>query len=129
MRRTRRGLRFWRSLPCPAAIVGLVLAGLAAPALGQATSTNIAPPPERFAVAPGGVDMRSGRYAYSQTDLSIGGEDGLALTRSLAQPVAGHANPFANFSHNWEIMLSEKQIDLAHGDFTHSAGHADYVSH
>ena len=36
-------------------------------------------------MAPGGVDMRTGRYVYSETDLSIGGEGGgLTLTRTLS---------------------------------------------
>jgi len=79
------------------------------PALAQdQAKANVSPPPENFVVSPGGVDMRSGRYAYSQTDLSIGSEaGGLTLTRTLAQPVAGHNNPFANFSHGLDILVSE----------------------
>src|SRR5206468_3498705 len=78
------------------------------PALAQ-TQTNIAPPPEQFAQAPGGVDMRSGRYMYSQTDLAIPAA-GFALTRTMTQQVQGHNSPFANFSHNWDIMVTEKRI-------------------
>ena len=41
-------------------------------------------------VAPGGVDMRTGRYAYSQTDLSIGGEAApTGLRPPRAVPLAG----------------------------------------
>ncbi len=96
----------------------------AAPALAQ--GANNAPPAERFAVAPGGVDMRSGRYVYNETDLAIGGVGGLILARTLAQPVAGHANPFANFSHNWDVLVSEKRIDIFGNRFTHQPGSGDY---
>lgn len=93
----------------------------------DAPSANISPPAEKFAISPGGVDMRSGRYVYNQTDLRIGGEGGgLSLARTLAQPVAGHNNPFANFSHDWDILLSEKRIDIVGGHFNHSAGYPDY---
>jgi hypothetical protein len=100
----------------------------AAPAQAQAqASTNIAPPAEKFAVAPGGVDMRTGRYAYNQTDLSIGGETGgLSLARSMVQQVAGHNNPFANFSHNMDVLVSEKRINIANGDFRHSASNPNF---
>ncbi len=97
---------------------------LASPAWAQ--NGNNAPPAERFAVAPGGVDMRSGRYVYNQTDLVIGGESGLTLARTLAQPVAGHTNPFANFSHNWDVLVSEKRIDIFGNRFTHQPGSGDY---
>jgi YD repeat-containing protein len=91
------------------AMIGLSGAG---PAIGQATQVSI--PADHFVVAPGGVDMRTGRYAYSQTDLSIGGEGGLALTRTMPDYAADHANPFGNFSHNWDIMLIEQRLDITH---------------
>ena len=104
-----------------------LIAALAAPALAQDAAANLSPPAEKFAVAPGGVDMRSGRYAYSQTDLAIGGEAGaLALTRTLTQAVMGHDNPFGNFSHNWDILLSEKRINVQQGIFHHTPGQPDY---
>jgi YD repeat-containing protein len=103
-----------------------VLLCAAAPLFAQAPSANISPPPEKFATSPGGVDMRSGRYVYSGTDLAIGGAEGLSLTRTLAQPVIGHSNPFANFSHDWDILLSEKRIDIVGNHFTHSVGYPDY---
>jgi YD repeat-containing protein len=86
------------------AALGLAFAG---PAIGQARLVSI--PADHFVVAPGGVDMRTGRYTYSQTDLSIGGEGGLALTRTMPDYSADHANPFGNFSHNWDIMLVEQR--------------------
>jgi RHS repeat-associated protein len=89
-----------------------LLLGVTAPALAQGGETRlINTPAETFAMAPGGVDMRTGRYAYSETDLAIGGGDGaLALTRSLTADVPGHGNPFGNFSHSWDIMVSEARI-------------------
>jgi YD repeat-containing protein len=107
-----------------------ILAGalLAAPLAAQTQSRgNNAPPEERLVVSPGGVDMRSGRYAYNQTDLAIGGEAGaLALARTLAQPVAGHVNPFGNFSHSWDVLVSEKRVDIFHYNFVNAPGHPDY---
>ncbi|MFL6845187.1 MAG: RHS repeat domain-containing protein [Allosphingosinicella sp.] len=97
------------------ALAALAAFGLSAaqPALAQGSDKLINTPAEKYAVAPGGVDMRTGRYAYSQTDLSIGGEGesgGLALTRLMTAGLSGHANPFANLSHNWDVMLSERRI-------------------
>jgi hypothetical protein len=102
-----------------ASIVALLCAGAAL------ADTTLSPPAEKFAISPGGVDMRSGRYVYNQTDLSIGGDSGLSFTRSLPQPVAGHSNPFANFSHNWDILLTEKRVDILGGDFRNGMGN-DY---
>ena len=80
-------------------------------------------PAEKFITAPGGVDMRTGRYAYSATDLSIGPEQGgLSLVRSMPEFVAGHANPFGNFAHNWDIFLLETKVTLSTGAW----GGSDY---
>jgi YD repeat-containing protein len=106
----------------------LTSTALTAPAPAQEQQTAaIAPPAEKFAIAPGGVDMRSGRYVYEQTDLAIGGEGGgLTLARTLTQPVAGHNSPFANFSHNWEILLAEKRVNIQQNLFQHTIGQPDY---
>ncbi|MEA3038900.1 MAG: hypothetical protein QOE79_1413 [Sphingomonadales bacterium] len=123
-RRTLRSRLSGGVLPL-AAVLATASCGFAAqPA---AATASLSPPPEKFAISPGGVDMRSGRYVYNQTDVSIGGEaTGLALTRTLTQQVAGHTNPFANFSHNWDVLISEKRVDIEHGDFKHIEGHPDY---
>lgn len=68
-------------------------------------------PAEKFALSPGGVDLRSGRYAYSETDLSIGPKDGgLSFNRSMPEYAGNHANPFGSFSHNWDIYLLERPL-------------------
>jgi YD repeat-containing protein len=77
-------------------------------------SRTLAPPPERLLVTPGGVDMRTGRYHFSQTDLSIGEDNetgGLALTRGLGTDAAGHINPLGNFSHNYDIFITIRPTD------------------
>ncbi|HEV2818543.1 MAG TPA: hypothetical protein VGW40_15125, partial [Allosphingosinicella sp.] len=96
---------------------------LAAPGRGAepAAGATMTPPAERLVTTPTGVDMRSGQYAGSATDLSIGEDNetgGLALTRTMNPnaPVTDH--PFANFSHNWQIMIWEKHIDIDAGDYT-----------
>jgi RHS repeat-associated protein len=121
---TKTGAARAAALSC----VLLAAVNLSAPAGAQSEpKANVSPPAEAYAVSPGGVDMRSGRYAYSQTDLAIGGEGGaLALTRTLSQPVLEHANPFANFSHNWDILISEKRINVQQGIFRHTIGQPDY---
>jgi RHS repeat-associated protein len=57
--------------------------------------------------------MRTGRFVYSDTDLSAGP---LALTRTMPEKVADHANPFGNFSHNWDIFLVETRPDIYGGN-------------
>jgi len=103
---------FARSLLTAIAVCGLV----ALPAMAQQSggSRLINTPAEKFAMAPGGVDMRTGRYVYRETDLAIGGDTGsggLALTRTMTESILGHASPFGNLSHNWDIMISEMRVD------------------
>src|SRR4051812_30854606 len=90
------------------AIIGLTLA---APACADPAQISV--PADHFVMTPGGVDMRTGRYGYSDTDLSIGG-GGLSLTRIMPDYAADHANPFGNFSDNWDIMLVEMRVDITH---------------
>ena len=87
--------------------------GLAAPAAAQGGNKIVNFPAEKFNVAPGGVDMRTGRFVYSETDLSAGP---LALSRTMPEKVANHANPFGNFSHNWDIFLLETRTDIEGGN-------------
>lgn len=92
---------------------------LAFPGSADAESKLINTPADKYVIAPGGVDMRTGRYVYNETDLSIGGSEptgGLALNRTMSNYVANHANPFGNFSHNWDIMLLETRVDLGGGN-------------
>jgi hypothetical protein len=88
---------------------------------GGSTSyaANLAPPPEKFAISAGGVDVRSGRYVTDATDLSVGG---LTLTRILSSGLFDHRDPFGNFSHNWDISLTEERIDIANGKYTNGTG-------
>jgi YD repeat-containing protein len=113
-----------RTARAAALLAATFLAGAAAAqGSGQPPiSTLVTPPAENWAVTPGGVDMRTGQYAYSHTDLSIGGDGGLELVR---QPVTGayfHTEPFGNLSHNWNILLIEKRVDLAKNNFEHQSG-------
>lgn len=92
----------------------LAIVGLAVAAPACADPAQVSVPADHFVITPGGVDMRSGRYGYSDTDLSIGGDGGLSLTRIMPDYAAEHANPFGNFSHNWDIMLVEMRVDIDH---------------
>ena len=91
-------------------LLGLVLFSLfcAQPARAQG-SRIVNNPAEHFNIAPGGVDLRSGRYVYEATDLSVGGEgqpNSLSLKRTTPEAIRGHNNSFGNFSSNWDIMLT-----------------------
>jgi RHS repeat-associated protein len=101
-----------RRLLAPA--LAAVLAILAAAAPAAAADKLINTPAEKFVTAPGGVDLRTGRFVYEETDLSIGGEGnaGLSLARTLTATVPGHENPFGNLSHNWDIMVSERRFSI-----------------
>ncbi len=107
-------IKFRRAL---SVAVGSLCAALfvLAPTPARADTKLLIIPADQFVIAPGGVDLRTGRYTYSQTDLNIGGQDengGLSLTRTMSEYVGNHANPFGNFSHNWDIMLVETKVDL-----------------
>lgn len=96
------------------------------PVLAQTTSSS--PPAEKFVISPGGVDMRTGRYGYDKTDLSIGESNesgGLTLSRTLSTAVPGHQDPFGNFSHNWDIYMTESAVDLNNGNYQHGAANPD----
>src|SRR5690348_10561297 len=82
-----------------------------------AANALLSAPPDKYVVSPGGVDMRSGRYAYTHTDLSIGGDGEMELTRTLNQQALGHLNPFANFSHNFDMMVVETRVNINQGNF------------
>lgn len=71
--------------------------------------------PEQFTPSPGGVDMRSGRYMYSHTDLSIGGDKGMSLER-IVSPVAPYGGlfyrAFGSLTHNWDIWVDEDRVQV-----------------
>jgi YD repeat-containing protein len=109
-----------------AALLALFLGLTAAFAsAGHADNELLAPPPEKFVISGGGVDMRSGRYAYSHTDLSIGGDGGLALTRSMGQLGIAHASPFGSFSDNFDIFIQQVTVNMETGDFRPNVGGPD----
>jgi YD repeat-containing protein len=86
----------------------LASTALITPAMGQQLISN---PAEKMMVSPGRVDVRTGEYAYSETDLTIGSEaGGLSLVRMLVH-TAGGASPFGTFTHNWDIQLQELTVD------------------
>lgn len=110
-------------------LVGFLLVWVAASltlphaALAQSTFLN-APSAEKIAVTAGGVDIRTGRQVYSKTDLSIGSGGGaIALNRITPVTIPGHINPFANFTHNWDIVLAIKSTSL-----DQYPGNCDYVA-
>ncbi|HET9638331.1 MAG TPA: hypothetical protein VFP12_03915 [Allosphingosinicella sp.] len=92
--------------------VAFLAFGLAAPA--AAVDKLVSTPAEKFVTAPGGVDLRTGRFVYEEKDLAIGGEGnaGLSFSRTLTATVPGHSNPFGNLSHNWDIMVSERKFSI-----------------
>ncbi|WP_332803881.1 hypothetical protein [Sphingomonas sp. RT2P30] len=80
----------------------------------QTTGGLLSVPAEKLMVGPGGVDIRTGRYNYGETDVSIGdAEGGLSFKRTLPTNVPQLTNlPFGNFSNNWNITLQIIPINL-----------------
>ncbi|HLL30698.1 MAG TPA: hypothetical protein VK403_06860, partial [Allosphingosinicella sp.] len=116
-----------RALGC-ALLALTACCGLAAgPAAAQGQNTPQAyatAPADHKLVTPNGVDLRSGRFDYRQTDLSIGaeGDSGLQLTRLPRGGIWGHVEPFANFTHNLDIMIAEKRVAISSGRYDHGFG-------
>lgn len=96
-----------------AAAVLLALTGNGSAAFAQAKLINM--PAEQVMVSPGGVDLRTGRYNYNQTDVSIGqGENGIGLTRTISSTVPSRSEfSFGNFSHNWDASMEIIRVDLS----------------
>jgi hypothetical protein len=113
---------------CLFIIAAIGLSGFAAaPAAAQ---KMVSTPAEKYAVNPGGVDMRTGAYAYQHTDLSIGGEGesgGLALTRIRMAPWHAY-QPFGNFTHNWDVTLTMKRVMISQGNYQNGSGNDYQVS-
>lgn len=80
----------------------------AVPASAQTAAKQDALPADHYATSPGGVDMRTGQFTYSHTDLSMGGATGMALVRDNGTNDVFTSKPFGNFAHNWEIFVNEK---------------------
>lgn len=102
----------WRSISIRLLISLAACLLSAVPAAAQ-ENMLISFPAEKYAMTPGGVDLRTGRYVYSNTDLVMGPADGagtLKLTRILPDYSAGHKNPFGNFSDNWDIYLIDRPL-------------------
>lgn len=91
-------------------------AALLLPQLASAQTTSPPAPalPDSRVISPGGVDLRSGLYAYHKTDLSIGDESkgGIVLARGTrSQPehaatASQFPDAFGQFSHSWDVHLS-----------------------
>lgn len=108
-----------RQFPPVAGILTLVWCQAA---LAQSEGT-ITPPAEKSLVTSGGVDMRTGQYAYASTDLSVQDESArINLVRSGMIGVPRHANPFGNFTHNFDIMITEFRVDMSKSEYQHGYG-------
>jgi hypothetical protein len=103
--RMKTSSRRARTLACAL----LATTAFAVPAAAQTTAIIGPVSIDRFTVSPGGVDLRSGNFTYSSTDLSIGEgtpAGGLSLVRTGDNGKL-HTERFGQFSHNWEIYLVE----------------------
>ncbi|MEM8918913.1 MAG: hypothetical protein AAGE37_08650 [Pseudomonadota bacterium] len=87
---------------------------------GPGNNPNPTPPSpaEQYAVSEGGVDMRTGQYTYSNTDLSIGGSTGLALVRNNGDSDWKWSKPMGQFSHNWHIYATYAPIKNGGANFS-----------
>lgn len=81
-------------------------------------------PPEKYAKSPGEVDMRTGQFLYSHTDLQIGDQSGLKLERMFSDPKEKVGVSFGALSHNWNVTVSEKRVQVCTANVP---GEYDYV--
>lgn len=109
-----------------AVIFAATLTMLPSAGAAQEPTYVTAPPAEQYTMSPGGVDMRTGKYAYRMMDLSAGPDGaGIKLERMEDPAIPGHMAPFANMSHNWDIMLTERRRNLVSHAIV-DAGYSDY---
>jgi hypothetical protein len=106
------------------AILMAFLAVLSLPAGGMAQNPAgiFSVPAEKAVIAPGGVDMRTGRYMYDQADLVIGGQNGALSLKRLMTTTGFGAKAFGNFSSNWDISLTEFRVDANNVDLNGGVG-------
>lgn len=100
----------WTRRAVAGACLGLLTLGGGAATAQEEPAARDAIPPEQYSISPTGVDMRTGQYTYSNTDLTLGAANGLALVRNNGsnQITFSSRKPFGNFSHNWDIYISER---------------------
>lgn len=114
---------FMKIIALPTLAVSMLM--VSTPALAQddpggpGSNPNPTPPSpaEQYAVSEGGVDMRTGQYTYSHTDLSIGGSGGLSLSRNNGENDWKWSKPMGQFSHNWHIYATYAPIKNGGANF------------
>lgn len=105
-------IRWAHTTAASACLVLLVLRASTAAAQGEPAEPD-AIPPEQYSISPTGVDMRTGQYTYSNTDLTLGAANGLTLVRNNGsnETLFSLKKPFGNFSHSWDIYITERPSD------------------
>ena len=88
-------------------LAGSLALGVASAARAGDAEDSPYSPPKQMTVSPLGVDLQSGKFSYSATDLSIGP---LTLERSYlgGQPIYGNAHFGPNWTHNHSIYAYQK---------------------
>jgi hypothetical protein len=73
-------------------------------ALAVPAAAQISAPPRHDTRSPGGVSFRDGAFSWEESDLSIGGEEGLTLSRTyLSSSQDGQFSP--GWTHNWYSIV------------------------
>jgi hypothetical protein len=117
----------WKSMPLTLMIRALALPIAALSCLPYVAAAQDGPPPadaippspaEKYAKSKGGVDMRTGQYVYSKTDLEVSGPGGISLTRNSGSEIRYVWKPMGQFSHNWHLYLGYKPIKGGGANFT-----------
>jgi hypothetical protein len=90
---------------CSGVGAALVCALAISPAFGQAIPNPT--PPDSMVTAPGGVDLRSGKFAFDKQDLVIadGAVGGITLKRTVRSDFALNFDAFGQFGNNWNIFI------------------------
>lgn len=101
----------------PLALLGVMFAGPVFAQDDPQPSRMVNNPADHAAISPGGVDLRTGRYMYSETDLAIGGANqasSLSLVRNTGESLNGYYSPFGNFSSSWDVLIFLYPFDVDH---------------
>lgn len=95
------------------------VSGLSGQSAVAQSNDHVPPSPAtNYLVSDGGVDMRTGQFVYSNTDLSIGVIGGIDLVRDNGTNDFHVWTPMGQFSHNWHIYATYKPIKNGGANFT-----------
>lgn len=108
----------------PVSMTVILITSIPASAQTRTPQAFSSAPADHLLMTAQGVDLRSGSFNYSQTDLSIGepNDAALQLTRIARGGIWGHLEPFGNLTHNHDIKIAEKRVNINDRKYNHGTG-------